>query len=55
MKTEILGTVQNIPFGISPVALQKKIHPEGEKLLAKESFLQNTAFGLSIVSSYGHE
>lgn len=51
MKTKILGREVNIPFGVAPIAMQKLIHSDGEILAAKEAFLQDTAYGLSMLST----
>jgi isopentenyl diphosphate isomerase/L-lactate dehydrogenase-like FMN-dependent dehydrogenase len=51
MNTQILGTKLNLPFGVAPVAMQKLIHPHGEILAAREAYLQNTAYGLSMLAT----
>lgn len=51
MKTKILGREVDLPFGVAPIAMQKLIHEDGEVLAAREAFLQNTAYGLSMLST----
>ena len=41
----------SIPFGIAPFALQKLLHPEGEKIAARQAFRENTVFGLSMLTT----
>jgi (S)-2-hydroxy-acid oxidase len=50
-KTSILGHPTDLPFGIAPFALQKLLHPEGELITAREAGRQNTAYGLSMLTT----
>ncbi len=51
LKSSILGQSTDIPFGIAPFALQKLLHPKGEILTATQAMQNNTAYGLSMLTT----
>ena len=51
LRTKILGHEISMPIGISPTAMQKMAHPEGECASAKAAEKAGTLFILSTIST----
>ena len=51
MKTRVLGTEISMPIGISPTAMQRMAHPEGECAAAKAAEEAGTLFIMSTIST----
>ena len=51
MSTTLLGQEVGLPFGVAPFALQKLLHPEGEKIMARQANKHKTAFTLSMLTT----
>lgn len=51
LKTRILGRTIEMPIGISPTAMQRMAHPDGECASAKAAEKAGTVFILSTIST----
>ena len=51
LKTSVLGQEISMPIGISPTAMQRMAHPDGECASAKAAEESGTVFILSTIST----
>ena len=51
LKTTVLGQNVSMPIGISPTAMQRMAHPEGECAAARAAEKEGTVFILSTIST----
>ena len=51
LMTKVLGQTISMPIGISPTAMQKMAHPDGECASAKAAEEAGTVFILSTIST----
>ncbi|KAG6452574.1 peroxisomal (S)-2-hydroxy-acid oxidase GLO3 [Manduca sexta] len=51
LRTRVLGNEVSMPIGISPTAMQRMAHPEGEIANARAAAAENTIFTLSTIAT----